>query len=231
MLDAKDTNGMQPDPLKVFIAHKGATCGSCGRELGTKAWISLDHEQGALCLHCADMDHLVFLPSGDAALTRRAGKHSRLPAIVLKWSKARKRYERQGMLVEEDALARAEEECFNDADLRQRRREREAIRRAELDQQFVQRFADRIVQLFPGMPSGRATSIAEHACRKYSGRVGRTAAAKDLEEEVISLAVRAHIRHVETEYDKLLLRGFDRSAARAEVEDQIRNVLEQWEQG
>ncbi|MFP4035843.1 MAG: hypothetical protein ACLFT5_10100, partial [Desulfovermiculus sp.] len=98
-------------------------------------------------MHCADMDHLVFLPSGDAALTRRARKYSSLPAIVLKWSRARKRYERQGIVVEEEALAKAEEECFQDADLRQRRRERDALRRAELDQQFVQRFAESIRHL------------------------------------------------------------------------------------
>ena len=222
---------MSQDPLKVFMAHGETTCGSCGRDLGTKAWITLDPKQGALCLHCADMDHLVFLPSGDAALTRRARKHSGLHAIMLKWSRARKRYERQGVLVEEDALARAEEECLKDADIRQRRREREAMRRAELDQEFVRRFAEGILQLFPGIPSGRAEGIAEHACRKYSGRVGRSAAAKDLEEEAIELAVRAHIRHAETEYDELLLSGYDRSLARAEVEDRIRDVLEQWRRG
>ena len=222
---------MPQDPLKVFMAHGEATCGSCGRDQGTKAWITLDPEQGALCLHCADMDHLVFLPSGDAALTRRARKHSGLHAIVLKWSRARKRYERQGVLVEEGALAKAEEECLKDADLRQRRREREAERRAELDQEFVRRFAEGILQRFPGIPSGRAEGIAEHACRKYSGRVGRSAAAKDLEQEAIDLAVRAHVRHAETEYDELLLRGYDRSLARAEVEDRIRDVLEQWRRG
>jgi hypothetical protein len=64
--------------------------------------------EGALCLACADLDHLWFLPSGDAALTRRAGKYSTLKAVVLKWSRARNRYERQGLLVEEAALHQAE---------------------------------------------------------------------------------------------------------------------------
>jgi len=222
---------MQQDPLKIFIAQREAVCASCGRELGAKAWITLDQEKGALCMHCADMDHLVFLPAGDAALTRRARKHSSLPAIVLKWSRARKRYERQGIVVEEEALARAEQECLQDADLRERRRERDAHRRAELDQQLVQRFAEGIRKLYPGLPPAREKRIAEHACRRYSGRIGRTAAAKDLEEEAIHLAVRAHIRHGMTEYDQLLLRGCDRSSARAKVEGQIREVLEKWQQG
>lgn len=47
--------------------------------------------KGALCLSCADLDHLVFLPTGSAALTRRSAKYSILSAVVLKWSRARSR--------------------------------------------------------------------------------------------------------------------------------------------
>lgn len=90
--------------LNVFITAGESVCSECGEELGRHAWITLVQDQGALCLSCADMDHLIFLPSGDAALTRRAGKYSTLSAVVLKWSRARKRYERQGLLVEEAAL-------------------------------------------------------------------------------------------------------------------------------
>lgn len=64
-------------------------------------------------------------------------KHSGLCAVVLKWSRARKRYERQGLLVKEQALATAEAECLADEDARRRSRKREAARRAELDQEFV----------------------------------------------------------------------------------------------
>src|SRR5437879_5312797 len=122
----------EKEEIKVFISHRDSTCGECEESLGRKAWITLAGEKGALCLACADLDQLVFLPSGDAALTRRARKHSLLSAVVLKWSRSRKRYERQGLLVEERALELAEEECLADADLRARRREREAERRAEL---------------------------------------------------------------------------------------------------
>jgi len=64
----------------------------------------------------------MFLPSGDPALTGRARKHSIQSAVVLKWSRARKRYERQGVLVEEAGLEKAEAECLADADVRARRR-------------------------------------------------------------------------------------------------------------
>ncbi len=219
------------DEIKVFIARRASVCGECGRELGRGGWITLREDKGALCLGCADLDHLVFLPSGDAALTRRARKHSTLSAVVLRWSRPRKRYERQGVLVEEEALARAEEECLADAEVRARRREREAARRAELDQRYVDAFTARIKELFPGCPARTVRAIAEHACRKYSGRVGRTAAAKALDEEAVRLAVIAHIRHEQTPYDHLLASGMDRLDARREVKDLVRAVARQWEKG
>lgn len=166
--------------LKVFITKRDSTCDECGSELGRSAWITLVEEKGALCLSCADLDHLIFLPRGDAALTRRAHKYSSLSAVVLEWSRARKRYERQGLLVQEQALQQAEQECLADSEVRARRREREAGRRAELDQQYVKSFAERVRELFPNCPPGVEQIIAEQACQKYSGRVGRSAAAKKL---------------------------------------------------
>lgn len=213
--------------LKVFITNQDSTCDECGEQLGHHAWVTLS-EGKAYCLSCADLDHLIFLPSGDAALTRRTEKYSTLSAIVLKWSRARKHYERQGLLVEESALQRAEQECLADEDIRARRREREAERRAELDQEYVTRFAVRIRELFPNCPAGREQSIAEHACRKYSGRVGRSAGAKSLDEKFILLAVVAHIRHTETNYDELLSQGMERWEARNEVDDRIDEILDRW---
>ena len=78
----------QPNEITVFITTGDATCAECGEDLGRHAWIVLDKERRALCLACADLDHLVFLPAGDTALTRRAGKHSALSAVVLRWSRA-----------------------------------------------------------------------------------------------------------------------------------------------
>jgi hypothetical protein len=139
--------------LQVFISMRDSTCGECEEELGRKAWITLNKQKGALCLSCADIDHLVFLPTGDATLTRRSRKYSRLCAVVLKWSRARNRYERQGLLVEESALEKAEQECLSDEEFRARRREREAIRRSELDRQYVEAFCKASARTFPWMSS------------------------------------------------------------------------------
>lgn len=214
--------------LKVFISNRESVCGECGENLGTKAWITLAGKKGALCLACADLDHLLFLPSGDAALTRRAGKHSTLSAVVLKWSRVRKRYERQGLLVETEGLQKAEEECLADSEIRERRKEQDAARREVLDRRYVEQFADRVGELFPECPADRVYEIAEHACLKYSDRVGRSASAKALDEAAVLLAVVAHIRHRETEYDQLLARGEHRRRARAAVEEEVSRVLQRW---
>jgi hypothetical protein len=217
-----------PD-LKIFISTRESSCDECGVKLGSRAWITLVGERGALCLSCADLDHLVFLQPGNAALTRRARKHSTLSAVVLKWSRTRKRYERQGILVEEMGLVRAEAECLADDEVRARRGEREVERRAELDRAYVARFARRMRELFPNCPAGTEDAVAEHACLKHSGRVGRSAAAKALDEEAVHLAAVAHIRHAETSYDELLAQGWDRHEARRQVEHQVQSVLDCWQ--
>lgn len=63
---------------------------------------------------------------------------------------------------------------------------------------------------------------------KYSGRVGRSAEAKRLDEDAVRLAVIAHIRHTETRYDELLLKGIDRKAVRWEVADKVGEILDKW---
>jgi hypothetical protein len=215
--------------IKVFISNQESSCGECGENLGSKAWITLAGEKGALCLSCADLDHLLFLPSGNAALTRRARKHSTLSAVVLKWSRARKQYERQGLLVETMALESAEDECLADKEIRELRRARETARREELNQRFVDQFAARIKELFPGCPAGRERTVAEHACLKYSGRVGRSASAKALDEKAVRLAVTAHLRHLETNYDELLAKGYERGDARSAVEKTLFQVVQKWQ--
>ena len=56
------------------------------------------------CLRCVQLDHLVFLPAGDARRTRRAHRASTLTAVVVRFSRTHKRYERQGLLVEPHAV-------------------------------------------------------------------------------------------------------------------------------
>ena len=215
------------DDLVVFSVLRETECAECGQELWRGAPLRLENEQ-PLCLSCADLDHLVFLPTGNTALTRRAGKYSTLRAVVLRFSRARKRYERRGTLVEEAALERAETECLADADARARARERAAQRREREDARYVEAFANRVGELYPGSPPDAREAIARHACLKYSGRIGRSAEARALEPHAIDLAVRAHVRHAHTDYDALLNAGWERSEARAKVAGEMEALLERW---
>lgn len=214
----------RPPDLVVVSPLKDWVCAACG---GTGDHLLME-ERGPLCLRCADMDHLVFLPSGDAALTRHARNASGLSAVVVRFSRARKRSERQGALVEEAALDRAEAECLVDADARTRRREREEARRAEHDLDFQAEMAREIVRLFPGCPAERAREIARHAGARGSGRVGRTAAGRALDSSAIKLAVAASVRHRDTGYDDLLMSGISRAEARESVSAEVSRVLDEW---
>jgi len=213
--------------LVVFSILRESKCSECNKELWKGDFLFKEGER-VLCMDCADLDELVYLPSGDAALTRRAKKHSPLSAVVVRFSRARRRYERQGILVSEAALAEAEEECLADSELRALRREHDAEGRAQHDRDLALKMTQEISRLFPGCPPKEARSIAEHSARRGSGRVGRTAAGQSLEESALTLAVVAHIRHRHTRYDQLLMRGYDRGEARASIRRDVDRVLETW---
>ena len=214
--------------IVVFIVRRrDSQCSECGEDIGHHGFLRKEGDRG-LCLDCADLGELVFLSSGDAALTRRATKYSPLRAVVVEWSRSRHRYERQGILVTEEAIAKAEAECLVDADARERQRERNAGRREQLDAEYVRRFAAAVRAQYPGAPNGIAERIAAHACLKHSGRVGRSAAAKELDPEKIRLAVQAHIRHAHTSYDELLMQGVERGEARHAVRADIETWLGRW---
>lgn len=216
--------------IVVFMVRRETKCAECGLELFDGEMLRLE-ENRPLCLDCADLGHLEFLTAGNTALTRRATKHSPLRAVVVQWARARKRYERQGILVTPEAIDQAEVECLADEEQRARQRERAALRRAVEDLQYESAIADKLQELFPGCPPQEAAQIAAWTCRKHSGRVGRSAAAKEFDPQALRLAVIAHIRHEHTRYDELLMRHGDRQLARAEVRRKIEAVLGRWESG
>jgi hypothetical protein len=158
-----------PD-LVVVLPVKDWDCAECG---GTGDLLIMD-DQGPLCM------------------TKKA---SVLSAVVVRWSRTRKRYERQGILVEEAALDQAEQECLADEDARMRRRDRDRERRAGQDVELQARMAEEIRRLFPRCPPERADAIARHTALRGSGRVGRSAAGRALGEQAITLAVVASVRH------------------------------------
>lgn len=220
----------QQAQLVVIMARRPWTCASCATEFHLGALLKMD-DAGPMCMDCADLAHLEFLPRGNTALTRRARKASRLAAVVVEWSRTRKRYERQGILAEANAIAHAEQECLADVELRERRRERDAQRRSAEDQRFIADLAAAVRRQFPGCPAKRALRIAEHAGARSSGRIGRTSAGRGLDPEAVRLAVVASVRHQDTRYDELLMQGVARDVARERVGSAIDRILRSWSAG
>ncbi len=104
------------------------------------------------------------------------------------------------------------------AGARARRRDHDQVRRAAVDERFRDEFAAAIREQFPGCPPVRADAISYHAALRGSGRIGRSAAARRLDPEAIRLAVAASVRHIDTDYDDLLMSGID-------------HVLDAWRDG
>lgn len=107
------------DAPVVFEIRNASSCDSCGEELGPGRQIRLvegpDGEDRAYCLACAGLDDLVFVPTGDHRLSQRVRARSDRQAVVVKWARARDRYERRGYLVKEPVLTAVLEE-FEDED-------------------------------------------------------------------------------------------------------------------
>ncbi|MCH2210248.1 MAG: DUF2293 domain-containing protein [Fuerstiella sp.] len=214
--------------VRVFVTDQQSLCAECQQILEKSAWVMVTEESAVCCLSCAGLDHLVFLPAGNPAMTRRAKKQTVRYAVVFRRSHTRPRYERHGLLVEKPALHAAEQQCIADADVRKQRQKRNAFRREALHVEYLKRFAEKVRMLYPGVPYDRSGMIASHACRRSSRRVGRSRAAKALSNQAVTLAVVAHVRHTETIYDQMLADGIERCRARQMVRSQVTACLQNW---
>jgi hypothetical protein len=93
-----------PELVVIQPLNDTWTCHRCG---GSGDLLVMENH-GPACLKCTGLDDLVFLGAGDALLTRRAKAKSEKHAIVVRFSRSRRRYERQGLLVEPQVLADVE---------------------------------------------------------------------------------------------------------------------------
>jgi hypothetical protein len=93
-----------PELVVIQPLNTEWTCHRCG---GSGDLLMME-TPGPACLRCAGLDDLAYLPAGDALLSRRAKAKSTRYAVVVRFSKTRRHYERQGLLVEPKALADAQ---------------------------------------------------------------------------------------------------------------------------
>lgn len=79
---------------------------------------------------------------------------------------------------------------------------------------------------FCKIPAAEKEVVLKHGFKKHSGRVGRTSSISLAKK--VTLAVIAHIRHKQTEYDVLLRAGETREKARKLTWKEIEGVMKQW---
>ena len=220
-------NNKAPDLVVFESVGDGSDCSECSQKIEQGELFFLERQQ-PLCLQCADLDHLEFLPSGDATLTRRSRKHSPLSAIVMRFNRRRKRHQRTGVLVATAAIEFAHAQNEGDAEQRARLRERAALQRDKQDVKLVEQVKALILDDFPGCSPDVAGQIANHTAKRGSGRVGRSAAGRNLDPGAVKLAVIAWIRHQHTDYDQLLMSGVERQTARDQIRDVQQEVINRW---
>ena len=216
------------DGPKASILRKPTQCAKCGCRIPEKVPLIIRHDDSKFCLDCDGLDNLEFLPSGNTALTVRTKRLCPNAIPVVEWNARRKRDEQRGILADPVQINNARELCVQDESARASRRVVAAKKRELVDADYRKTFAAEIRKLFPSMPREREFAIADHACEKHSGRVGRTAMAKEFSQKMIELAVAAHIRHIETDYDRLLAHGTKRTDARESISSLVRGYMALW---
>ena len=216
--------------MDIFLTKKETLkCSACNKRIGLgEAFVAESEKHRGTCFSCSPYVKATFLKPGNAALTRRSKKHSSYCGVVFAWNRRRKRFERRGQYVEAEAILKAQRECEADQAERAIKNEKAAVKRAEQDKIYIAEFSKAIRKFYPNCPKNREIAIAKHACEKHSGRVGRTAKAKEFDKKMIDLAVEAHIRHAETNYDNQFGTGRTKRAIRTDVKPYIISTMRKW---
>lgn len=221
---------MATESQNIFLSRKEKQiCSRCYNPIskGHKFVAETEKSRGT-CFKCSVFRHYSLLPSGNAAMTRRSKKHSARCGVIQEWNQRRKRYERKGQYVEPNAIVLAKEECEADQSKRDAKNIKAAVVREVKDKEYIIAFSEAIRLRYPNCPINREVKIAEHACAKHSGRVGRTASAKEFDAKMIDLAVEAHIRHTETNYDNEFGKGKRKKEIRSDLKFEIKARMSQW---
>jgi len=216
--------------MDIFLTKKETLkCSACNKRIGLgEAFVAESEKHRGTCFSCSPYVKATFLKPGNAALTRRSKKHSSYCGVVFAWNRRRKRFERRVQYVEAEAILKAQRECEADQAERAIKNEKAAVKRAEQDKIYIAEFSKAIRKFYPNCPKNREIAIAKHACEKHSGRVGRTAKAKEFDKKMIDLAVEAHIRHAETNYDNQFGTGRTKRAIRTDVKPHIISTMRKW---
>ncbi|KAH8652089.1 hypothetical protein BX600DRAFT_88166 [Xylariales sp. PMI_506] len=105
------------------------------------------------------------------------------------------------------------------------RQERAAVIQKR-DSAMEREFRDAVVKTFPKIPIHNIPRLITRTMQKGSNRVGRTGTLTLTEKA--ELAVRAHIRHCYTDYDRLMNTGVKQSNARTATSKKVEEMMKEW---
>jgi hypothetical protein len=100
-----------PELVAILPRNRDWKCHRCGHT----GDILMMEKEGPACMTCVGLGDLEFLSAGNAKLTRLAKAKSKRHAVVVRFSKTRSRHERQGLLVETQALDEAQRQLAVEA--------------------------------------------------------------------------------------------------------------------
>lgn len=204
--DTPSPKNPSPRPT-VRLEYLKVDCDNCG---GIHKPI-VSTNGGGFCLDCAGLGHLVYLPAGDAALTRRTTKTARLTIAV---GRVHTRRSREGVLAEQRDIEHAAQQCLADDH-----------RNAHTDD-LGRTIADGIRAEFPGCPPARAGGIARFLA-VYGGYSPNACKHPD----TICEWAAASVRHIDTGYDNLILSGVGPVDACRRVQPRVDDILGTWRSG
>lgn len=199
----------------VLSAGYAGQCATCR----DSSDLLVRNRAGGICPDCAGLGHLVYLPCGDAALTRHTNKAARASVAVMRVNVKRMAHERQGILTEQCAIELAAGQCLADP--------HRLRRKATVDERLRRKITDAIRAQFPGCPPARAAAIGYYA----AVRGGRRAHPAIDGPDAVRLAVAESVRRIDTDHDDLYLSGVDHTECRRRVQGRLDGILDAWRSG
>ena len=171
-------------------------------------------------------DGFVEVPIGNAFITRKIKQQAELVYIRMVKATRTRPSTPVAILAPKELVEQVHAEERRTWEQRNSRRQKERQYRADKESQRQAGLLEEIRSQFPAMPESVAETIVAHAFAVGSGRVGRTSLLDDRRK--IELAVRAHIRHCETDYEELLASGAERDWASLSVQEEIEQIYRVW---
>ncbi|KAI0149607.1 hypothetical protein GGR57DRAFT_473964 [Xylariaceae sp. FL1272] len=169
----------------------------------------------------------IYLKKGDAYLTRNCRLQTKKEGRDLYVVVGRLRGSKQQLGIRVPATIFA---SVMKSERESRRDRAEAVQKR--DDKLEEKLRDEILRQYPKIPAANLPVLMKHATMKHSRRVGRSGTVDEVEKA--RLAVIAHIRHTQTDYDSILRnvrktgRKDAREFARRSVAQTINGVLKTW---